>query len=100
MDNSLDLLAMVGSDRQDVMVAIHGRVGVAQNGSELRVAKEFFDLVLDAVFQAGQLLANLCQLGTRGVDDMSAAVDAAGDRLADGAQLLDRGEDLDQSHEL
>ena len=44
----------------------------------------------------GELLANLSQVRAGAVDDVAAAVDAAGDRLADRAQVFDRGEQLDQ----
>src|SRR5262245_43085877 len=100
MNDALKLLAMVRRDRQDVVVAVHGRVGVAQDGTELRVAEELFDLVLDTVFQGRELLSNFGKLGARGVDDMTAAVDAAGDGLANRPKVLDRGKQLDQPDEL
>ena len=78
------------------MCAADRRVGVAEDLAQLGVAEEALDDVLHALVHVGQLLADLGQLAAGHVEDVAAAIDAAADRLGDGAEVLDRGEQLDE----
>ena len=97
VDDAGDLVAVVDGDGQDVMIAADGGVGIAEDLAELRVAEQAADLVLDAVVHVGDLLADLGQLGAGHVEDVAAAVDAAGDRLGDRPEVLDRSEQVGQT---
>ena len=90
VDDALELVPVVDRHGQDVVVAVDGRVRIAEDLPQLRVAEQAFDLVLHALVQLGQLLADLAQLGAGHVEHVAAAVDAAGDRLGDQSQVLDR----------
>ena len=92
MDDARDLLPVVGRHRQDVVVPVHRGVRVPEDGAELWVAEQPLDLVLHAVVYGRELLPDFGQLRAGGIDDMPAAVDAPADRLANRAEVLDRGQ--------
>ena len=97
MDDALELVAMVDGDGQDVMIAADGGVGIAEDLAQFGVAEQAADLVLDALVDVGELLADLGQFPAGHVEDVAAAVDAAGDGLGDRPEVLDRGEQVDQA---
>ena len=78
VDDAREFVAVIDGDRQDVMIAADGGVGIAEDFAELGIAEQTADLVLDAVVHVGDLLADLGQFRAGHVEDVAAAVDAAG----------------------
>ena len=91
------LVAVIDGDGQDVVIAADGGVGIAEDLAQLGIAEQPADLVLHALVDVGELLADLGQFAAGHVEDVAAAVDAAADRLGDRAQVLDRGEQVGQA---
>ena len=63
MNDAGNLLAMIGSDRQNVVIAIHRGIGIAQDLAEFRIAQEPANFGLDSIFENFQLLPDFCQFG-------------------------------------
>ena len=59
VDDAGHLVAVVDRDRQDVVVAADGGVGIAEDLAQLGVAEQALDLVLHAFVEVGELLADL-----------------------------------------
>ena len=88
MDHPLDFVAKIDRDGQDVVIAADGGIGITKNLAKLGIAKQTLDLLLDALVDVGQLQANLGKLRAGHVEHVTAAVDAAGDRLGHHAQVF------------
>ncbi len=100
VDDAGHLVAMVDRDGQDVMVAVDGRVRVAQDAAQLGVAEQPADLGLHLLVEVGELLPDRGEVAAGHVEHVPAAVDAAADRLADRAEVFDAREHLDQAGEV
>ena len=84
-----NLVAMIDGDRQDVMIAADGGVGIAEDLAQLRIAEQPANLVLHALVDIGRVSGGLGQLRAGHVEHVAAAVDAAADRLGHRPQVFD-----------
>ena len=91
---------MVGRDGQDVVVAADGRVRVAEDAAEFGVLQQPADLRLHLLVDLVEPLADGGEVAAGHVEDVPAAVDAPADRLRDGAEVFDAGEEVDEPGEV
>ena len=78
------------------MVAADRGVGIAEDLAQFGIAEQAANLVLDAFVEVGEFLADLGQLATGHVKDVTAAIDTAADRLGDGPEVFYRCEQLEK----
>ena len=88
--DALQLMAVVDSHGQDVVIAADGGVGVPQNSAELGIAEKPFDLVLHPFIHFRQLLPDLRELAAGHIQDIPPTVDAAVDALGYHPQIFHR----------
>ena len=89
VDRALDLAPVLLGDRQDVVVADHREVGVAEDALDLVRAEHPAERLLDPLLDLADLAADRRELAAGGVEDLAAAVEARLDRVDDARELAD-----------
>ena len=89
VDGALDLASMLLGDRQDVMVADHREVGVAEDALDLVRSEHPGQGFLDPVLDLAHLAAESGEAAAGGVEDLASLVDARLDRVGHAVELAD-----------
>ena len=93
------LVPVVHGHRQNVMVAVHRRVRIAEDFPQFRIAQEPLDFGLHLFVEFEEFLPDGGEFPAGDVEDVPPAVDAAADGPRDGAEVFDPGEEVDQAVE-
>jgi hypothetical protein len=97
VDDSRHFVPVVHRHGENVVVAVDGRVRVAEDLPQFGVAQQPFDLPLHALVEFEEFLPYGREFTAGDVEDMGAAVDASADGPGDGAEIFDAAEEVDEA---